>query len=332
MYAKLIESYPTAPEIADARHGHLLTTRQLDDGEAFVAEAEQFAQTFQNAQNPHVPAVMYQLGEYFLSKEDYDRAIAAFQRFLAAYPGQELAAAALYGIGWCAVKQNNAPQAIKEFEKLLAQFPNSPYAADALYAIATSQFKEKNYAEAAARYATLLQKYPAYAMNERAYLNRGVALLQTGDAAAAILTLQESLRRFPKQANLHETNLTLGYAFARQRDCQKAMPFFGQVAASKNAALAAEAQFRLGECYADMRERDKAIVDYLKVVYLFPNQAYWVANAQYKAALLYEELGKEEDALTLYQKIVDSAQDAALVEKARQRLAALKQELPDTPE
>lgn len=113
---------------------------------------------------------------------------------------------------------------------------------------------------------------------------------------------------------------------------EQAIPQFGLAAVGTNTTIAAEAQFRIGECYAKLNERDKAIVDYMKVVYLYPDQQYWVSNAQFKAAGIYEEIGKEGEAMSLYQKIIAGSGEQELIEQSQKRIKALSQELPDMTE
>jgi TolA-binding protein len=159
-------------------------------------------------------------------------------------------------------------------------------------------------------------------------LKLGTALINTGDLEQAVDVLQRSIDQYPDQPTLAEAFLRLGYALATQGKCEQAIPVLGRAVAGGEAVIAAEAQFRIGECHAELGRRDRAIVEYLKVVYLYPNQPSLVARAQFRAANIYEEIGKEEEAMKLYQKLIATAQDAALVEQAQQRVTDLNQELP----
>jgi len=159
-------------------------------------------------------------------------------------------------------------------------------------------------------------------------LNLGTALITTGAISEAITVLQSSIDRYPDQPNLTEVFLKLGYASAKHGECEQAISSFGRAVAGSDPEIAVEAQFRIGECYAELEERDKAIVEYLKVIYLYPSYLSWVSAAQFRAANIYEDLDKEEEALKLYQKVIDTSGDEALTEKARKRIESLTQELP----
>ena len=353
-YTRLIEEFPTAPEIPDAQYSRILTYLQLEETERYIAASKEFLTTYRDssqttpdispgqtppetvqislADNPHIPAVLYQLGEYYVSQQEYNKALPFFQQLVTSYSDHELADESSYGIGWCYLSMKDYSQTIQAFNKMLEYFPQSEYAPDAHYGLATSYFKQQDYSAAITEYTLILEHFPEFSLNDRVLLNLGTAFLQLDETAKAIDVLQQSIDRYPNQPDLPGVYLKLGYALAKQGECQQAIPVLGQAVAGSNVATAAEAQFRIGECSAQLQERDKAIVDYLKVVYLYPGHDYWVSHAQFKAAMMYEEIGKEEDAMTLYQKIIAASQETQLVEKAQQRIKVLTQELPDSSE
>ena len=355
-YRWLLEEYPDAPEAQDAQFSLILSYLQLEETEKYLQASQQFLRQYNalpqseepenggiseqvdsvphpdSPDNPHVPAVLYQLGEHYVIQQEYEQALNIFQHFMETYPEHELADESLYGMAWCYLKIKDYPSAIWQFKELLSQFPQSEHAADAYYGLGSSYFRQDNYQEAITNYSTLLKKFPDFPSMDRILLDLGTSYLHTADATNAASVLQQSIEQYPEQANISEVHLKLGYAFTMQEQYEQAIPQFGLAAVGSNTAIAAEAQFRIGECYAKLLERDKAIVDYLKVVYLYPDQQYWVANAQFKAAAIYEEIGKEGEAMTLYQKIIATSGEQVLIEQAQKRINALSQELPDMPE
>lgn len=357
-YSWLLEEYPAAPEAQDAQFSLILSYLQLGDTERYVQASQQFlrrhnafppqeedevendnkletedsAMSQDPPTNPHVPAVLYQLGEHYVVQEEYEQALNIFQYFMVNYAEHELADESLYGMAWCYLKVKDYPSAIWQFKQLLSQFPQSEHTADVYYGLAGSYFRQDDYQEAIVYYSNILKEFPDFPSIEQVLLDLGTSYLHTADAVNAATVLQQSLERYPEQTNLSEVYLKLGYAFSMQEQYEQAIPKFGLAAVGGNTAIAAESQFRIGECYAKLEERDKAIVDYLKVVYLYPDQLYWVANAQFKAASIYEEIGKEGEAMTLYRKIITTSGEQALIEQAQKRIKALNQELPEMKE
>ena len=353
-YSWLLEEYPEAPEAQDAQFSMILSYLQLGDTERYVQTSQQFLRRHnafpqdeesenggevgqENSSsvpepdaNPHVPTVLYQLGEHYVIQQDYKQALKFLQHFMVKYPEHELADESLYGMAWCYLKTQDYPSAIWQFKQLLSQFPQSEHAADAYYGLGSSYFRLDDYQEAIGYYTTLLEKFPDFPSKDRILLDLGTSYLHVTDAVNATAILQQAIEQYPEHTNISELYLKLGYAFTMQEQYEQAIPKFGLAAVGTNTAIAAEAQFRIGECYSKLEKRDKAIVDYLKVVYLYPDQQYWVSNAQFKAASIYEEMGKGGEAMTLYQKIIATSGERELLEQAQKRMNALSQEFPES--
>jgi tetratricopeptide (TPR) repeat protein len=329
-YLRIVNEFPESDSVPDARYNLLLSYLQQNDTARFVAESQTFLQAY--PQHSHSAFVMYHLGDYAVTQQEYARAIELFQRLVATFPESELVDESAYGIGWCYFKLQQYPEAIEEFSRFLRTFPESELAPDSRYGIATAFFKQQNYVEAISEYTAIIENFPDFPLTDRVFLNLGDAYIGTDQFDEAVRVLEESKVRFPQQEYLMEVNVKFGYALARQGSCQEALPLFGQAVAGTNSAIAAEAQFRIGDCYADLDERDKAIVEYLKVVYLYPMHPEWGCRAQFRAAKMYEEVGKEEDAMNLYQKILGLCEDPVLLENAQKQVNDLTQELPKLSE
>ena len=69
-------------------------------------------------------------------------------------------------------------------------------------------------------------------------------------------------------------------------------------------------------------ERNKTASEFLKISYLYPNNMIYMARAQIRAAKLYEDLNKPEEALKVYQKIAGSTSNQA--DFAKERVEKLK--------
>jgi TolA-binding protein len=68
--------------------------------------------------------------------------------------------------------------------------------------------------------------------------------------------------------------------------------------------LNAEVQYWLGECYFKLKNYKKAITEFLKVSYLFPDISLWGPTAEFRAAQTYTKLNNSEEAEKLFLKII----------------------------
>jgi tetratricopeptide (TPR) repeat protein len=80
----------------------------------------------------------------------------------------------------------------------------------------------------------------------------------------------------------------------------------------------------IAECYGSGIDVEKAVAEYLKVIYLYPDQKAQVDQATFAAASMYEQQGKTTEAHNLYKKLVDTSANAELVEQAQQKLEELQ--------
>jgi tol-pal system protein YbgF len=87
----------------------------------------------------------YQTAFNFLKDSQYDRAIAAFQKFLATYPDSPLADNAQYWLGEAYYVNKSFPEAQAAFERVIEKYPQTRKRADALLKIGYCQYELKQW-------------------------------------------------------------------------------------------------------------------------------------------------------------------------------------------
>ena len=90
----------------------------------------------------------YQAAFDLLKNSQYDRAIAAFQKFLAAYPTSQLADNAQYWLGEAHYVNKSFPEAQAAFQKVVDKYPQSRKRPDALLKIGYCQYELKQWDQA----------------------------------------------------------------------------------------------------------------------------------------------------------------------------------------
>lgn len=95
-----------------------------------------------------------------LKDGQYDRAIAAFQSFLASYPNSQLADNAQYWLGEAYYVNKSFPEALAAFQKVVDNYPQSRKLADALLKIGFCDYELKQFSTARATLAQVTAKYP----------------------------------------------------------------------------------------------------------------------------------------------------------------------------
>jgi tol-pal system protein YbgF len=87
----------------------------------------------------------YQAAFALLKDSQYDRAIAAFQKFLVAFPGSQLADNAQYWLGEAYYVNKSFPEAQNAFQRVVDKYPQSRKRPDALLKIGFCQYESKQW-------------------------------------------------------------------------------------------------------------------------------------------------------------------------------------------
>jgi tol-pal system protein YbgF len=90
----------------------------------------------------------YQAAFDLLKNSQYDRAITAFQKFLAAYPTSQLADNAQYWLGEAYYVNKSFPEAQAAFQRVVDKYPQSRKRPDALLKIGYCQYESKQWDQA----------------------------------------------------------------------------------------------------------------------------------------------------------------------------------------
>ena len=102
----------------------------------------------------------YQTAFDLLKDSQYDRAIAAFQSFLASYPTSPLADNAQYWLGEAYYVNKSFPEALTAFQRMVETYPQSRKLPDALLKIGYCNYELKEYPAARDALSQVTTKFP----------------------------------------------------------------------------------------------------------------------------------------------------------------------------
>jgi TolA-binding protein len=165
------------------------------------------------------------------------------------------------------------------------------------------------------------------------------SLFLKGEAAFALSMNEEGLESFNRLADEYSAVggidrewLKVGLTFQQHKDYDAAVKVFrALISATKNNEIKAEAQYWVGESLQHQGRHEAAVVEYLKVAYLYPTEGMWALTARYMAAQVYQEMGAYEEAVRLYTKVAKESGDKRKSEYARKRIEELSAKMADLP-
>jgi tol-pal system protein YbgF len=109
---------------------------------------------------PDKDKAAYQSAFALLKDGQYDRAISAFQGFLASYPDSSLADNAQYWLGEAYYVNKSYPEALSAFQKVIDKYPQSRKLPDALLKIGYCNYEMKQWPAAKDALSQVASSYP----------------------------------------------------------------------------------------------------------------------------------------------------------------------------
>ena len=153
--------------------------------------------------------------------------------------------------------------------------------------------------------------------------------------------LQVILEKYSDSGYMAQTTYELAFCYQNQNKTNEAIKAYSDVADKYRTEIAARSRFMLGELYFAQRDFAKAIPEFQRVMYGYggesatPEIKNWQARSAFEAGrcseVLIADLSGDKKARAVriasdfYQYVVDKHSGHELNEKAKSRLAALKQ-------
>ena len=124
---------------------------------------------------------------------------------------------------------------------------------------------------------------------------------------AALKTTRDFIERFPYDESVIGKKIKIGTLFTRLGYYDQAVLHFQNLMGEAGSALEAEIRYNIGEAYFYKTDYNQAILEFLKVPYLVYKQGKvnWTATSLYMAGQAYEKMSKFDEAIGMYQQVID---------------------------
>jgi tetratricopeptide (TPR) repeat protein len=128
-------------------------------------------------------------------------------------------------------------------------------------------------------------------------------LIKEGDFKEAKKVLQMIMQKFNGTPYINLASKYFGDILRKEGDFKDAIEYYRGALDNRRGDFNAEIQYLIGRLYEKLGDIDNAIVEYMKVGYIYPDSTRIVSMAQLGCAKLFEKQKKWDEAERLYEKL-----------------------------
>ncbi|MDP2209989.1 MAG: tetratricopeptide repeat protein [Bacteroidota bacterium] len=250
----------------------------------------------------------YEKALIYFRKQDYSTAKKIFTDIADDYDGTRYAPLSEYYLGRIMELNKNNTDAIKKYESVLKKYSNSDAIPRVFLALGNINFNGEKYAEAIKYYQQIVDNPDKEGEILRyAMINLIEAYEATKLNDAALKMARNFIERYPKDASITEQRIKIGILYTRLGYYDQAVMHFQSLLDEAGSDYEAEIRYNLGETYYYKGDYQQGILEFLKVPYLViqNKKVDWTATSFYMAGQSYERMEKYDQALSMYQQIID---------------------------
>ena len=240
--------------------------------------------------------------------EELDRALSILDSFPLKYDSTEVLPQACFWIGKILETKELPDSALKQYDLVMRTFPRSAILPKVYLALGNIYFFKENYDQAVKYYRLVVDKPDLspdvlpFAMSNLIETYKELALYD-----GALELTRSFIEKYPNDESILDKKVDLGVLYQKLGYYDQAIVQLQALLETTNKDFESEIRYYLGESYFDKGEYQQAILEFLKVPYLITKKTKidWTPNSYYMSAQSYEKMGKFDQALNMYQQIID---------------------------
>ena len=265
--------------------------------------------------------ILWERGAALFNKKDYAAAQKYFQRIMLSYPNGEYAPQAYFYNAECYFFLQNMDAAASAYKSFYINYPNDKMVPDAMFQVGVSMFNKKDFRKAAEGFDEFLKRFPNHAKSKDAALNVALCYKKAFRLDESIRAYQKYLLLFPNDDKSAFVRLQIGILHANKGDFSSAIKDFEQV---PGGAERAEAQYRIGQAYANLHQDGKAKEAYQRLLSMGPRDSEYRVAGLMELAKMIEAANSTQGLSQVYSDIAQSSKNSEVRLMAEQKLKELK--------
>jgi len=285
----------------------ILARLRSDDAGPAEKEIAAFTKKYSDARADFA-AFELEKGNFAFRKNDYPRALKSYQVVTGKYDDTPSAPEGLYWTGKTLEATNKTLDAIESFTRLLQDYPDAPIAPRAHLALGNIYYRLEKWDESIKSYRRIVDNPKADPALLPFAMSNLIETYETAGANDAALALtRKYLDLYPNSEDNLDKRIKIGILYERLGYYDQAVLHLQALLDEAGSDLEGEIRYYIAEANYNKGDYQQAILDFLKVPYLVTKKGKidWTANSLYMSGQSYEKMGRYDQALIMYQQILD---------------------------
>jgi TolA-binding protein len=282
----------------------ILRNNELTPADQAIAA---FTKKYRNVDD-EAAAFELERGNYFFRKANYNDARKSFERVVSRYSKSPSVPDAMYWIGKTQEAINKPQEAMKIYAEILDRYPRADIVQRVYLSLGNIHYNNEKWDEAIKNYRKIVDSPNA---NKELLPFAMSNLIETYESAgvydAALDLTRRYLELYPNNEDSFDKKIKIGLLYQRLGYYDQSIVHLEGLLDQAGSDLEGELRYYIAEANYNKGAYQQAILDFLKVPYLVTKKGKidWTANSLYMSGQSYEKLGRYDQALTMYQQIID---------------------------
>jgi len=325
-YDEIVRTDAAGPLAPDSLYGFGWSELELKHPEPAITAFREFLTTWPD--HTLAPAATLQLARALVEGKRISEALPLLTTFATKFPGSKLNPDAQYLLGW--VKYNNGDRqgGLSDLSAFVTANPNHEQAPEARRLLAQGLAKYGDRSQRLAAYKTFMSQDPATAEGyyQAADIAAGLSMRAEQDAAWRKLRAE-----FPQDALTRKMASDLAAAAFKQKNWKDTVTLGAIAAQSDDESVKADGWLLVGEAELKQRHFPQAAKAFEAVGAIQDVEVSARFRALAGLGLAREEQKEWKAALAAYETVATKSPDTTLRDWARERVAEVKRQMPQTP-
>lgn len=283
-YLEVIEKYPDSKYASDAILGIQYSLSAQGKNPNLVDEL------ISKSKNPDFVEIAYlKKAEFQISQGNYSEGINLYKKFIANYPESKSLPKVYYELGKAYEISGRSSEAEEIYKNLISKYPLTEFAENALLRLGWIEYNSSKFSQSIEH----LGKIPTSAKfyDEVLYLI-GLNYLAIGDTTNAFTRFNEVISKFPNSDFSDRSRVKVGEILLSRNKPSNAINVLKPVVLNRAIdEVSAQAQYLYAEAYFRNGDIDEAMLQFLRVKYLYGDYAKFLPMTYYRLSECYEMKG-----------------------------------------